>query len=838
MAVFAFSVDGLRAQDADTVSEPVMEVIDLSGATGLDPLLKQELMEGLDPALGNILESTEGLDPALFNEVGLGPDVQTVIAVVRDGPMPLSEMLAPLLTRELDELLGAGRYELRDSDEFDASWDYDQAPVALDQALNDPEIDMVLAIGLNTVAAAADASRVLNKPVIGANVLRSSVWGLEYGPDGRSEKENLVFNMLPNGAVQDLQTFQDLTRFNKVYALVDQSEVGSQQRLQVAVREMEQQLDFEIGAILASPTIAETIRTIQAISPEAIYLTPLTRYSLEEQESLIAEINRLKIPTFSMLGHFMVEKGALAGQSVFNPESLARRVALNIYSIERGSRPEELNVIISIDSRLVINARTAKQIDFYPDFSTANSADFLFQDELFDGRELQLVTAIRRARDNNVAVLIETATTRRTEASKNVSRSNLLPQASIRTNYTRTDRDRADATGSARWRHRAGFTASQSLFSDALISDFRSSIKNFLSQKAFEASVRLDAANDGAQSYLDLLLARALLKVEVANLKLTQSNLQLAKLREMAGVSGPEEVLRWRSEVATGRGQVLDAEALTKAALVALNQILNEDQSTEWMPEDIMLETGDMYFLDNQIRDIITNERLLKDLREFSVRKALELSPTLKSIDHQIAGQQITLGERRRSFYLPELSMEVTYDRELDGDYQFGRPANLDEDEWQALLVAELPVFQGWRRPSEVNQERSELERLIQLQIEASQLIEQNTRNAIFSMESSFPNIELSRIALESSRKNLDLVRDKYVEGKVGVTDLIDAQENTLNSERAAVEAVYVFLGDLYDYQRAISWFEVEQSPQQQQEFVNQLKQFLEVRRIQTGGNP
>ncbi|MEM6886355.1 MAG: TolC family protein [Verrucomicrobiota bacterium] len=180
--------------------------------------------------------------------------------------------------------------------------------------------------------------------------------------------------------------------------------------------------------------------------------------------------------------------------------------------------------------------------------------------------------------------------------------------------------------------------------------------------------------------------------------------------------------------------------------------------------------------------------------------------------------------------------MEVTYDRELDADYQFGRPSNLDEDEWQALLVAELPVFQGWRRPSEVNQERSELERLIQVQIEASQLIEQNTRNAMFSMESSFPNIELARIALESSRKNLDLVRDKYVEGKVGVTDLIDAQENALNAERAAVEAVYVFLGDLYDYQRAISWFEVEQSPEQQQQFVNQLKQFLEVKRIQKGG--
>ncbi|MEM6885570.1 MAG: hypothetical protein AAF571_11105, partial [Verrucomicrobiota bacterium] len=388
--VFGSPVSGLRAQNDAAASGKVIEVIDVSGATGLDPVLKQELMEGLDPALGNILESTQGLDPALFNEAGLGPDVQTVIAVVRDGPMPLSEMLAPLLTQELDELLGTGRYEIRDSEEFDARWVYDQAPVVLDQALDDPEIDIVLAIGLNVIAAAADSSRILNKPVIGANVLRSTVWGLEYTSEGRSEKKNFVFNMLPNGVVQDLQTFQDLTQFKKVYVLVDQSEVGSQELLQQAIREIEEQLDFEMGAILASPNVADTIETIDAINPQAIYLTPLTRYSLEQQEALMAGINTLKIPTFSMVGHFMVEKGALAGQSVLNPQSLARRVALNLYSIERGSRPEDLNVIISVDSSLVINARTAKQIDFYPDFSTANSADFLFQDELFDGRELQL----------------------------------------------------------------------------------------------------------------------------------------------------------------------------------------------------------------------------------------------------------------------------------------------------------------------------------------------------------------------------------------------------------------------------------------------------------------
>ncbi|MEO0452797.1 MAG: TolC family protein [Verrucomicrobiota bacterium] len=823
-----------EVNEVETVLESSDFVVESSSAP--EEVSQNLLEEGLDPALKYIFESTEGLDPALFDEVGLGPNVQTVIAVVRDGPMPLSEMLAPLLTEELDELLGEGRYELRESERFDANWDYDAAGKILERTLSNPEVDMVLAVGLNVISAAGNPELELRKPVIGANILRSTVWGLKYTEDGRSEKKNLVFNMLPNGATQDLQSFHDLVGFSKAYVLVDQSEVGSKEVLRKAVRDTESKVDFRIGAILASPTIEGTVETIRRLAPEAIYLTPLTRYSLEEQEQLFQEINQMGIPTFSMLGQVMVERGVLAGQSMLDPKTLARRVALNIYSIQRGSAPEELGVIFSTDSNLVINSRTAQQIGFYPDFSIAMTADFLYRDDLFQGQILEFEQAIQQAKNNNVGVLIEMATTRRTEAEKNIVRSDLLPQLRGRTSYTAIEQDRALNGLTPQLEHTAGATLQQVLFSDAIISNYRASINSLLSQKAIEEAVRLDAANDGAQDYINLLLARALLKVEVANLRLTQSNLQLARVRQMAGSSGPEEVLRWESEVANSRTNVLSAEELTKAALVVLNQTLNQDQQTEWLPQDIILAEGDMYFLDNEIQEIIHNTSQLNEFRDFSVRKALELSPTLRSIDESISGQQITLGERRRSFYLPEISMEFSYERSLDADFRGGqRTMGLDEDEWTALLVAELPIFEGWRRPSQVNRERSELERLVETQIQTTQLIELNTRTALFAIENSYPSIRLTRLALDRSRRNLDLVRDKYIEGKVGVTDLIDAQETALNAERSAVQASYVFLGDLYNYQRSISWFEVDHSPEERDAFKNQMRQFIEAKRIEKG---
>ncbi|MEM9445830.1 MAG: TolC family protein [Verrucomicrobiota bacterium] len=805
----------------------------------LDTAREDVADEGLDPALKNIMESAEGLDPALYNQPGRWPGAKTVIALVQDGPIPLAETLYPLLKEELDELLGKGNYELRNTDEFNAQWVYEQAEETLKRALNDPEIDMILALGLNVISAASDPSLALEKPVIGVDVLRSTVWGKSFmREDGRSGKRNLVFNVLPNGAVQDLLTFQKLVNFKKAYVLVGKSAAGSKELLQKAIEDVEKQVDFDIGVIIASDTVKETVDTIGAISPEAIYLSPLAHFTIEELEALYAEINKLGIPSFSMLGQVMVEKGVLAAQSSLNPQGIARRVALNIYTIKEGSAPEELSAIISIDSNLVINAVTAKKIEFYPEFSTLMTADYIYQENLFEGKELFIEEAIKLAGENNVSVQIEMATTRRNEAEKNITRSDLLPQITVNTSYNIIDRDRAASGAIPRWEHTAGATARQLLFSNQVISDYRASISSYLSQQALEMAVRLDAANDGAQDYLNLLLARALLRVELANLKLTRSNLHLAKMREMAGTAGPEEVLRWESEEANAQTDVLEAEELTKTALITLNQTLNQDQQTEWMLDDINLEDKDMYFLDNKLLEIVSNAGLLRHFRTFSVRKALELSPSLQAIDKAISGQEITLNERRQSFYLPEISAEFNFERSLDADYRTGRrPAGLDEDEWSALLVAELPLFEGWRRPSEVNRERSELERLIKVQIETVQLIELNTRNAIFAIENSFPSIRLTRISLNRSQRNLDLVRDKYVEGKVGVTDLIDAQETSLGAQRGAVQATYVFLGDLYNYQRAISWFEAQKSVADKNLFIRQLEEFLESKRTEKSTN-
>ena len=91
-------------------------------------------------------------------------------------------------------------------------------------------------------------------------------------------------------------------------------------------------------------------------------------------------------------------------------------------------------------------------------------------------------------------------------------------------------------------------------------------------------------------------------------------------------------------------------------------------------------------------------------------------------------------------------------------------------------------------------------------------------------MESSFPTIKLQRSAAKNAGQNLRIVQDKYAQGIVNITELLDAQNQGLTSNLNAAAARYTFLIDLVEFQRAISWFEDEKSPEEKDEFFQKVQ--------------
>ena len=83
------------------------------------------------------------------------------------------------------------------------------------------------------------------------------------------------------------------------------------------------------------------------------------------------------------------------------------------------------------------------------------------------------------------------------------------------------------------------------------------------------------------------------------------------------------------------------------------------------------------------------------------------------------------------------------------------------------------------------------------------------------------------RLAAEASGKNLELVVDSYSLGAISIIELLDAQNAALVSEEAASNAVYDFLIDLMQVQRAIGKFDIFQTDQDRDAFYDRLDAYF-----------
>ena len=74
-------------------------------------------------------------------------------------------------------------------------------------------------------------------------------------------------------------------------------------------------------------------------------------------------------------------------------------------------------------------------------------------------------------------------------------------------------------------------------------------------------------------------------------------------------------------------------------------------------------------------------------------------------------------------------------------------------------------------------------------------------------MGASYAGIKLSRDAADAASRNRELLTDAYSRGTVSILDLLDAQNAALVSEQRAANAVYDFLIDLIEAERAAGRF-------------------------------
>jgi outer membrane protein TolC len=365
----------------------------------------------------------------------------------------------------------------------------------------------------------------------------------------------------------------------------------------------------------------------------------------------------------------------------------------------------------------------------------------------------------------------------------------------------------------------------QMLYDDRLISNFRSSDRLYEARQQKRETVRLDALASGGEAYLVLVLANLFTEIEADNVRLTRDNLELARLRVDVGYSGKDEVYRWQAELAQNQSTLIKNEADIETRQIGLNQVLGLDQHLRWDVEQIQVDEDVFYFLEGKLDPVYDNTSDWDKFRKFIVQFAITNSPEIKALDKTIDAQDIQVGQRTRRWFLPVFSINLGYNYEL---YRTPEMSNVDKYNYTFDVRASYPIFNGLERLYEVQREKTVLtgfERERQL---VSDLVERRTRTAMRGIESSFPTIKLYNHAAKNAQQNLDLVQDKYAQGIANVTDLLEAQNQSLSANLNAAAAQYTFLLDLVDFQRAISWFEDEKNEEAKEAFLKKFEEAVQ----------
>lgn len=751
------------------------------------------------------------------------------VAVLEDGPCVYYERIIQMMGVELDILMEDDQpIELVRDPAYSAEWDPARAPAVIEAALSDAEVDAVLAAGVLINAELVRKDTALSKPLVNAYVYDPETERMPYDPEtGRSTKKNYNFVVIPLRVAHDVALLLELAAPKKVGVLIDALILETALNQAEMEKQRSRELGFDLKFIPIQQTAAETLSRLPD-DLDAVYLTPGVRIDENEWQGIIDGLTERQLPTVSMMGHADVRRGVLAGLAPETAERLARRLALNLQQIAEGVPPEELGVYMHVDEELLMNARTAREIGYPIQLREFRRAKFVHREDLAfgEGRLLTLERAVERALSTNRSYTVQRLQTRSTRLDYKQAWAPLLPQVAGKLQYNKIDEDRAAASGGSQPESQSlwGVEASQVLFSDEAITGLRSAKKAYQSAKSDEQATRLDTIADVYNAYVTYVQALSLYRIQWDNLQLTRNNLELARVRKNIGVSGPEEVLRWETEEASGKSLLLQIQSMVDQSRVSLNRTMGEPQNTPWITENIVLETNTFYFMQEYLEKRLKDSDDIDVFGDFLVNASQRNAPELESLDLQMDVLRMELARKQRQYIVPEISASVTYDHYTDQDrvgLQPDQTIPVDDEEWVVAVQARLPLFSGGGRVFDMIQQGVLLNQLAEQRRDIAEAIEERVRNAYISAQTSYADIQLQRLAAASAEKNLDIVQDKYSRGMVSYLDLLDAQNQTFVSRQHVVIAEHSYLLDVVEIQRALSWFEIEQTDAEKQRWID-----------------
>ena len=764
--------------------------------------------------------------------------------VVFDGPWDGNGPALERFAAEFTRVLGGGRHaEFPDDFRRTADRTMNGVVEAVEELMAEDELDAVLALGPlgSQVLMELEAPR---KPAVAAGALPRALRAGSDAEDG-PRSQRVVAVELP------LRPARDLTRLGSLFSVEDAV---------VALPEAyARELPFIVEALLDELPARPRSRVVTVGSEgelsdievaQVAYLFPMPQLSDAQLRDFLASLRESGVGAASALGEIPIEAGITMRMRDSHIERMAARAASEFRDLMRtGSTPAVAHSVRATDA-ITAERSALREIGLSP------RREALLEVEFVDGADpvaerISLSRAVVSALSDNLDLAAERIGRDADDARVRGARSNLLPSLDASTTFRAIDEDRAESMFAPDQFSAVGaLELTQVIWSEQAWANLdierRIADSSLHELAAFEA----DTVETAAGAYFDFLRTASLVELRRSEVEQLQFNLSRAEARRAVGEAGPEDVYRFRSELALARRELSEAISKQQQAGMNLNRILGAPQRRALAPLEGTIEdpvavlAASEFFL--EATDLYQLESIEQELVRYSLDTSSEVAALQSGIDARMRERRM----RSRSFWSPTIAMQARVEHEywsagtspstgfdlpslpvIDSGGaptgEFTAPVSGDaadyistpgDLQWSVGISATIPLTTGGERRARLAETDAELEKLLTEAASARAKIEQRTRTAFVRAAAAAENIFHAREAAAAAQDALDLVSRAYEAGVSSAAELVDAQNRSTAASKLAQDAAYEYLVEFTRLLRALEAVDAIVDPSAQAE--------------------
>ncbi|GAB6137707.1 TolC family protein [Halanaerobaculum tunisiense] len=274
------------------------------------------------------------------------------------------------------------------------------------------------------------------------------------------------------------------------------------------------------------------------------------------------------------------------------------------------------------------------------------------------------------------------------------------------------------------------------------------------------------------ESYYNLLKAKKLKTLAAESLTRAQTNLEIAQSLYQSGATLETDVLESQVRVAEVEERLIELKNRVDIVRAKLKKVVGVEQEKELAVKGQLKLNDYKSSLAENIKQALNNRA---DLKKFQLN--------LKQAKTSIELAQSEVG--------PQVNLKANYNLR-DGQ------ALPEQDSWDVGVVMSLPLYDGGASAAKEEQANEKLEQLHQQYWQLQEGIKLEVKEAYLQQQAAQEKIQVAEKSIARAERNLEIKRQKYKEGALLNSQVIDAEVAVTETKTNYLEAVY-------DYQIAVA---------------------------------